>query len=205
MTMKNKPYQQRTGRAYMHRQVDVFEYHQRFLIVSEGKKTEPNYFVKFRTPSVLITVNGCGKNTISLIKEAVRLKKEDEYDQTWCVFDRDSFPQDDFNEAINLAQKESIRIAYSNESFELWYILHFDYLTSSLTRDDYITILNSRLGFKYDKNSDKLYEILVSNQGNAISNSKRLLNLYNPPNPVNDNPSTTVHLLVEELNRYSSK
>jgi hypothetical protein len=39
-------------------------------------------------------------------------------------------------------------------------------------------------------------------QSQAIKNSKRLLEQYNPPQPAIDNPSTTVHLLVEELNKF---
>ncbi|MDZ8088626.1 MAG: hypothetical protein RMY16_24170 [Nostoc sp. DedQUE12b] len=32
--------------------------------------------------------------------------------------------------------------------------------------------------------------------------AKSLIKQYNPSNPVNDNPSTTVHLLVKKLNKF---
>jgi hypothetical protein len=50
----------------------------RILIVCEGEKTEPNYFRKFpANPEVYdgIDVYGTGYNTVSLINEAIRIKK----------------------------------------------------------------------------------------------------------------------------------
>lgn len=55
---------------------------------------------------------------------------------------------------------------------------------------------------KYEKNSQTIYEDLEINQFQAIKNAEKLSEQYNPPNPVNDNPSTTVHLLVQQLNRF---
>jgi len=44
---------------------------------------------------------------------------------------------------------------------------------------------------------------LHKNTDTAVRNSKRLLKTYGKNlNPEKDNPSTTVHLLVEELNKY---
>jgi len=47
-----------------------------------------------------------------------------------------------------------------------------------------------------------MYKILLPKQKAAIKNAKRLLAQYNPPNPEEDNPSTTVFELVEELNKF---
>jgi len=47
-----------------------------------------------------------------------------------------------------------------------------------------------------------IYEELKDKQQNAIKHAKRLLQKYDRPNPETDNPSTTVHLLVEELNSF---
>lgn len=63
------------------------------LIVCEGELTEPSYFEKFRVPSATIEIVGKGYNTVSLVNEAMRLYKSSnaEYDQVWCVFDKDDF------------------------------------------------------------------------------------------------------------------
>ncbi|TWJ56183.1 hypothetical protein CHCC5023_1520 [Bacillus paralicheniformis] len=47
-----------------------------------------------------------------------------------------------------------------------------------------------------------MYNLLKSKQSTAIKNAKRLLESYTSQNPENNKPSTTVHLLVEELNKF---
>lgn len=95
----------RDPQTYSRRVVGTRDLVQRFLIVCEGEKTEPNYFRKFRVPGkVEPYVQGIGHVTLSLVKKATELQKQDEYDQVWCVFDRDDCPAQDFNEAIELAR-----------------------------------------------------------------------------------------------------
>lgn len=194
------------SRGYSPRQVDTREVKQRFLIVCEGSKTEPNYFRSFRVPKnvVEVDVRGLGEDPSKLVKSAKDLKNKDgdDYDQIWCVFDRDSWILENFNNAISSATSQGFRVAYSNEAFELWYILHFEYLNTGIPRKDYIPKLSLLLGQKYQKNSEIIYDELLNRQPIAIKNAEKLLTEYNPHVPANDNPSTTVHLLVQELNRF---
>lgn len=116
-----------------------------FLIVCEGERTEPNYFkalIKDRYSDIReVTIEGKGQGTVSLIKEtiAIRDKSNKEFDRVWAVFDKDDF--DDFNDAIKLATKNNILCAWSNESFELWYYLHFQYLDTGISRAQYIEMI----------------------------------------------------------------
>jgi hypothetical protein len=173
---------------------------QSILIVSEGTKTEPQYFESFRVSSV--EVIGTGFNTDSLVQYAVDKKNaaRPAYDQVWCVFDRDSFTAQDFNRALQLANSNGIKVAYSNEAFELWYLLHFNYYDTGLPRADYKAKLTANLGYEYKKNDRGIYNALLCRQSDAIRNAKRLLAVYNPHSPERDNPSTLVHELVEMLN-----
>ena len=120
----------------------------------------------------------------------------------WCVFDKDSFGKEQFNTAIQMAEKYGFRVAYSNEAFELWYILHFEYWVSGVDRKAYLTKLAEFLGEKYKKSDTFMYSKLLSMQKKAIRNAKKLLNQYPSTPPADNKPSTTVHLLVEELNKY---
>lgn len=177
----------------------------RILIVCEGEKTEPNYFRAFRVTSAVVKIKSMGKNTKRLVLAAKRfmdegIKKDETFDQVWCVFDRDSFGVADFNMALKIAQKYGIQVAYSNEAFEVWYLLHFSYFNSAVSRKDYNTKLARALKKPYEKNSETMYEDLQSLQSKAIKNAKKLLQSYDPHKPVNDNPCTTVFRLVEELN-----
>ena len=64
-------------------------------------------------------------------------------------------------------------------------------------------MLTQRLGKLYRKKSKEMYAILEDRQPAAIRHAERLLASYGPEhNPEKDNPCTTVHLLVQELNRY---
>ena len=116
------------------------EVHQRILIICEGTKTEPQYFKQFR-----FGIENSGRrdreNTVSLVEHALQYRKdheEENYDQVWCVFDKDDFPVADFEKAIRLARKNKMCVAYSNQAFELWYILHFEYSNTSMDRKSYI-------------------------------------------------------------------
>lgn len=124
----------RSGRGYTLRRVDVLEVQQTFLIVCEGEKTEPNYFRRFRVPKKVVDVRGLGDSTLSLVERTIGLMQDQEYNQVWCVFDRDSFPAVRFNAAIEKARANDVRVAYSNEAFEIWYLLHFHYYDTALTR-----------------------------------------------------------------------
>lgn len=178
----------------------------RILIVCEGEKTEPNYFRSFRVTSAVIKIKALGKNTKELVITAKHLqeqaiKNRERFDQVWCVFDRDSFKKRDFEDALLLAAKNKMQVAYSNEAFEIWYLLHFNYFSTAVSRKDYGKKLSKSLGKNYEKNSTTMYDDLQSLQSNAIKNAKKLLLSYNPHNPEADNPCTTVFKLVEELNK----
>lgn len=219
----NDPFRPRRG-AFTARGIATRPQRKRFLILCEGAKTEPNYFYGFRLRREIAEIEGVGRNTLSLVEEAIRKRDEFlaqgiEFDQTWCVFDRDSFGAQLFNEAIRRARAAGMHVAYSNEAFELWYLLHFDFHTSALSRAQYGGMLTQRLGSDYRKNREDIYQVLLPRQGDAIRNARRLLQEYHDPNgaeiesetgclkefrglnPEADNPSTTVHCLVEELNR----
>ncbi len=194
----------KNSRGYSARKVNTKEIKQRFLIVCEGAKTEPNYFRSFRVPKVVIDIQGLGQNPTKLVQSAKELKSQgdDDYDQVWCVFDRDSWTKQDFNSAISNAEKYGFEVAYSNEAFELWYVLHFEFLNTGIPREDYMKKLTFLLGKKYQKNSGNIYDDLIDRQDTAIKNAKKLLKQYEPQNPEQDNPSTTVHLLIEQLNKF---
>ena len=209
--MNKKSSSRRTNIDYYNRKVKTRRW---FLIVCEGEKTEPNYFRSFPVdPTVIkLDIKGEGKNTKSLVEKAIEFKNDSESDETdrfWCVFDRDKNPKNpndaqNFNAALNIANNNGIKVAYSNDAFELWYLLHFHYYNTQISRKDYPDMLTELLGHKYQKNSETIYEKLKDKQENAIKNAKRLLQEYDRPNPETDNPSTTVHLLVEELNSFIS-
>lgn len=162
----------------------------RFLIVCEGEKTEPNYFKAFteRWSEVKeVNVKGCGCSTCQLINEAKKIQEKLEherqvsFDRVWLVFDKDEFK--DFNKAIEDAKKEGMNCAWSNQAFELWYVLHFQYLVTGVDRKQYIEMIEDKVRkaskskkFKYKKNDKDFYQILQEHgdEEQAIKRVQRL-------------------------------
>ena len=204
-SQNRKQFEAQAARTSSRREIDRQETRERFLIVCEGAKTEPLYFEGFRVPGQVLEIKGIGQNTLSLVAEAERLRQaagSDKFDQCWCVFDRDSFAADDFNSAIAKAKAAGFQVAYTNEAFELWYLLHFDDHRSALSRTQYSPMLAERLGHAYEKNSTTMYREIESQQEKAVERAARLLSEYDTGhNPQTDNPCTTVHLLVQALRK----
>ena len=177
------------------------------LIVCEGAKTEPTYFQSFRVAKQVCDVRGIGANTVSLVRHAHTLSLQDEYREVWCVFDRDSFTKQNVTSALALAERFGFKCAFSNESFELWYVLHFCYLDTQISRHDYCVRLGHFLKFPYVKNDHRMYGFLKSMQPIAIKNAKKLEKVMCKPGValVDARPSTSVYRLVERLNALEKK
>lgn len=211
------------------------EYKDSILIVCEGEKTEPHYFEGFPISNIKVKTIGTGRNTESLVVEAIRKWTEfaneyEYYEKLWCVFDRDSFDPSTYEGAFNTVAHENkrlnkkyqkkvgreitISIAYTNEAFELWYLLHFDYIETPLIRSQYETMLTKRMGKKYEKNDPSMYQFFEKlakrtnnkqGQNFAIRNAKKLRERIGGKLPRNVNPSTQVDKLVMELNEHLKK
>lgn len=194
---------------------------ERLLIVTEGTKTEPYYFEGFKNrinagyhgEYVTLRVCGVGDNTVSLFERARSIASADPdgFTQVWVVYDKDSFPSRDFNAVVDLCSSESgggvtYRAAWTNEAFELWYILHFAYVDSALDRGSYAPILTRYLRAeglgKYEKNRSDMFSALEGRMPAAIANAERLEGSNAGRTPADSNPGTTVHLLVKELLPY---
>lgn len=80
----------------------------RYFIFCEGTKTEPFYFDGFKTAIksnpiyknlVHIEARGIGADTLNVISAAEKYVNKEEITNAsiWCVYDKDSFPSEDFN------------------------------------------------------------------------------------------------------------
>ena len=183
---------------------------QSFLIVCEGECTEPDYFKAFRMTTATIKVVGQAMNTTSLVAKAISIRDKETankryYDQCWVVFDKDDFPSHDFNEAIRLAESNGFQVAYSNQAFEYWFLLHFNIYRGYIHRNDYEQMLSQQMKVKYSKKgsfTNKIYGLLLPYQSEAISRARKILAEFGQTPPSQAVSSTTVFKLVEELNRF---
>ena len=208
--------ERREAKASKKRKENVREKLVRFLIVCEGTKTEPHYFealIKNYISTVReVTIEGEGRATVALVDRTLEIKQELErknamsFDRVWVVFDKDDF--DDFNDAIKKANKLGFHSAWTNEAFELWYYLHFEYLDTGIGRADYIKKLEEafkeKLGdshFEYKKGNPVIYSLLqqYGREDLAKRFAQQLRGLYTGTDYAAHKPCTMVDKLVEEL------
>jgi len=153
-----------------------------------------------------------------LINEAQKLSKKEEYQnhEIWCVFDFDvkfdnPKQKQDFDNAIKKGNRINFKMAFSNDAFELWFLLHYKLIQNQHHRIEYFEQLTEIWDLEHSYQSmgkqndfcEGHYERLLLRQEQAINNAEILFNKVNDRRPFHKmNPCTTVFHLVRELNKY---
>jgi len=142
--------------------------------------------------------------------EEQKKSKKVMYEKEWIVIDRDSF--DDFLSTIKKAKEHNVCVAFSNESYELWLLLHFQLVSVYTDRKNLKSQLNKifveRFQIEYEKSSQDVYYLVRNLQEVAIKNAKILaLEHIQNNGEINPekNPITMIYQLVECLNSLYSK
>lgn len=196
-----------------------------YLIVTEGERTEPLYFqgiadaIKqklggnvevYEIPTIEINGEGCATSKLIEKTDEIVSKAKKIYQNVWVVFDKDDF--EDFDQAVKSGGERGYKVAWSNQSFEYWLYLHFNYSDAALHRDDWeskLDLIFRQYGLgkgRYLKNYKDIYSLADKYDGvnTAIRNAKRRMAQYcsGKMRPSEYDPGTTVYLLVEELLKY---
>jgi DNA-binding transcriptional ArsR family regulator len=228
-----------------------------FIIFCEDEVSEPVYFKYFETPlikvnpikkqnskmdNVLKTIYYCEKNDLMVYNEGIS-HLNCENTQIWCVFDRDLEESDEkilkgnisFDESIETAKTKGFKVAWSNDAFEFWVLLHFEEINLSdeiyKNREKYYdrlteifkTLPNPNVdlikakkhtSFKYEKDCKHennfrniVRNEIVSKTKVAIKRAKKLEEYFSKLNIPNHekSPCTLVHHLVEALISFGGK
>lgn len=189
------------------------EYH---LIVSEGKETEPNYFEGLKNQinlkyhgHISMKIIGTGKNTKGLLKyaQSVVSSSVNEFKHIWIVFDKDDFPDANFDETCFECEKLSnentaYHALWSNQCIEYWFLLHYNYEETPLKRKDYFSKLSKHMKRRYEKNQTDIYTLLKPNLHTAIKNAKKIAMKYADANPSECDPCTKVYEIFDMLKNY---
>jgi hypothetical protein len=196
-----------------------------FLIVCEDGNTEPYYFRTFEKhipeETIFLRAVGTGRSSKGVVEQAIveREKLEEEankcVDEVWVVFDKDDaekVPANSlrFADAFKIAQEEKMRVAYSNEVFELWLLLHFNDVSSAnpIPRADIYSSLETVIKsfdthklFVYEHGKTEVIDAIVElgSEAKAIERAEKLLAEEKGKQPIDANPSTTAHILVKRL------
>ncbi|SDF60993.1 RloB family protein [Chitinophaga filiformis] len=222
-----------------------------YIIFCEDAVSEPVYFRSFQNDNLKInaipnqrkgklnleaTVTQCKKDGLIEFAENGYRIKDDRTENIWCVYDRD-FEHADlamvqpakntaWDLAIQTASTAGLKLAWSNDAFELWILLHFeeiapgqpvhrDYIYERLTeifkaiqpRDAALDaiIKHPKFGYKDSfKHLNAFYThilpLLKGKTNEALHRAATLAAYHNGNTTFYErNPCTLVHTLVTEL------
>lgn len=188
----------------------------RFLVVCEGTVTEPEYFKKFSFQAenqlVDVEIEGRSEDPLYIVERAAQWKREaaeqaevagnpyKSYDHVWCVFDVDEHER--FNEAVELAEEEDILLAVSNPCFELWALLHFEFVGGAGECGRFRELLSQHVQID---GREIPFDPLWDRYEDALENSRRLWRERVRAGRRGGNPSTRVFALTEHIRRYGRK
>ena len=190
-----------------------------YLVASEGTQTEVLYFQQIanalnekyqgyedRLTVPKLSIEGMGTSNFRLIEDVSNFLRTSPriYENIWLVFDKDDVPEAYFDNAIDRASSMGWNTAWTNDSFELWFLLHFEFLQSAISREQYLEKLTNQMKKEglpgYEKGDDQVSIILKERRNTAVKNAQKLELLYDSGIPNSKkNPCTTVHHLVQAL------
>lgn len=230
-----------------------------FTIFCEDQVIEPSYFQAFKEPGkVHVSTVKNQRSNLHIYKEALAycaynelfdeaneegfVVKSDIMNHIWIVFDFDVNLSGDpdpgilriantfFTTSIKQAEANGINVAWSNDVFELWILLHFEDVTPAvpINRTDIYarltTIFKAFPGqsaemlkitedpdFDYKKKQTKIFNsyvlpLLASRRSQAIQRAKILDAAFTAKHWYHErNPCTTVYHLVGGLEKANGK
>ena len=188
-----------------------------FLIFTNGKRSEKNYFEVLRgsfKSIYRIKVRFMNDAPDMLVRHAIGEKKKT--NRVWCVFDKDEFTNKSICLAIKTAKENGINIAFSNMAFEVWLIDHFYQCKQEKTNEQLINDIDQLLkenGYSqgYAKNDFNLIKTMfIPRLDDAIQNadvvSQEYVREYRQSEDADNdfpvyswNSYTNVHKLVKAL------
>ncbi len=196
----------------------------RILIISEGSKTEPNYFREIRaayrlhTANVEVRPSELGTAPIQVVQYAQELFENGDrhkniqrrsFEKVYAVFDRDEHRS--YHDALVLAAsldgklrndaKQPIRfqVIASVPSFELWLLLHYENIQAPLHRDEVMRRLKQHIP-GYDKGATNAFAITRAHLSVATQRAETLAQRFSAH--TDPEPFSAVFDLVRLLTNF---
>jgi RloB-like protein len=148
------------------RSMGTLRYKKLFIVVTEGTKTEPEYFKLLKKKrnaaageDALIEVTCSGPKHGNSPRQVLKTMKDSlkkgtrirDLDEAWLVVDKDNWSEDQLRELHDWStQKANRGFALSNPNFEYWLLLHFEDGTKLASAKDCLNRLKQHLP-NYDK------------------------------------------------------
>lgn len=176
----------------------------RTLIVAEGEKTEPNYFLEVRqllrlpAASVVIHPSADGTDSLKVVNYAERIFSEGDshkkiapraFDAVYAVFDRDDHQY--YSQALKRAESLNGKLRNDNKQliefkaipsvpcFEFWLLLHFEEIDHPIDRFEVYERLKHHLP-DYEKGSLSTFANTRAGLSEACKRAAALAGKYTP-------------------------
>ncbi|HXP20210.1 MAG TPA: RloB family protein [Streptosporangiaceae bacterium] len=189
-----------------------------FYVASEGERTEIDYLGRLdaaygprlnfliRMPPRSTQHDGLSPSQV--VEDAARAADDVDIYEAWGLFDHDGRP--DIDQVCASALRQRVRVALSHPSFELWLLLHFqDFSPAAQDGDNGIVMEKLRAAHAafadYGRRDKRItirrFEALSEGDRiqRAVNRARRLSSHFSHETPSNRDPSTDVHLLIEDL------
>lgn len=205
--MKNNHNGQRKTRSVQTRIPELGYY----LIITDGKETEKNYFNGLRDSLPEDIKNKIVITTITTDTKSLKYKVIDEqakqtgFRKTWVVFDKDQ--NIEFDSLIEETKSLGASVGWSNPCFEIWLNAYFgempNYETSTACCQGFAKTFKNKVEKEYKKNDEDIYKRLnqFGNETKAISIAETKLKEASKKTKIPSEmcPTTTVHELIKEI------
>jgi hypothetical protein len=180
------------------------------LVVCEDSKSGRDYVEDlkrhFRVHARV--VHSGHTDPLGIVNHAIKASRE--YDQIFCVIDRDEHQR--FDEALGLARPKNVAVIASYPCFEYWLLLHFIYSRKAYVRagnrsqgDMMIVDLKKHPGMEdYDKGSRTSIFSKLSAQQLVDARARAAQALADAVATSALNPSTSIHHLVDYIEGLST-
>ena len=200
-------------RSGLKRRVATREPKRTFLVLCEGKRTEPDYLEALKVlkevkvvaeVDVRIDPTYAGYAPLALVQAAVNAKQgNDELDEVWRLFDVEApDPHPKLDQACALAHANEIRTAISNPCFEIWLVLHFKPHTRWLSTAEAVRRRRECDGSAGKEVDGALY---MAERWTAVAHARKLRAKHLKDESVfpDDNPSSGMFELLEAIEQRS--
>jgi len=184
-----------------------------YIIVTDTQETEYNYLIGLRQslPSDLqnrLSIKVISGISISCLidKALTERAQKAQFAELWIVFDRDEVMN--FDQIISDADKQGIRVGWSNPCIEIWFHTYLGEMPASISSgiccNKFEKAFSRKTGNNYDKADSNIYETLckIGDEKKAIDIATLRYKQHRENDkckPSEMNPCTTLHTLVCEI------
>lgn len=171
-------------------------------IFCEGK-TEEVYFNRLnqlaKKSNISVKAKEVSQSASALVNEAIRARKISPY-EVYVVFDKDNNTNQAIEQAISLARRNNIGVAFTNVCFELWLLLHYEKVfVNSLSHSRLYSKINGHINiqdYKNRKGDQAIIHKIAENFIFAVKSNDELMeqNSFWKVNPYSD-----IHELVKKI------